>query len=238
VVRVAAVIPAFNEAASLPALLTELAAVVPDLPVIIVDDGSTDGTRDAADRFGVRRISFRARLGVGNAVRAGLRYARSLGFDTVVRMDADGQHPPSAIAGLLRALHGPGVDAVCGARVRGAGGYRTPIIRRLLQLGFGTVLSLLVRRKITDPTSGFWAFGPVALELLAEHHPSGYPEPEVIMLLDRNRLRAIEVPVEMRARVAGRSSLTIGRTILSMARVLLTTIVVPLRPIQVEVHTD
>jgi len=91
------------------------------------------------------------------------------------------------------------------------------------------VLSHLTRQRVTDATSGFWAFGPRAVKMLSEHHPTGYPEPELVLFLHRNGLRLVEVPTEMRARLAGRTSLTPSRAGLALARVLLAMVVVPLR---------
>jgi hypothetical protein len=103
-----------------------------------------------------------------------------------------------------------------------------PFVRRLLHYGLGRLLTLVTGRLVTDPTSGLWAFGPDAIDLLAEHHPSGYPEPELNLLLSRTRLRVVEVPVVMRERLAGRTSLTLRRTLTAVARLLFYLVVVPL----------
>ncbi len=102
-------------------------------------------------------------------------------------------------------------------------------MRRAGQHVLAPLLSLVIGRRVTDPTSGFWAFGPRAVRLLSEHHPTGYPEPELLLLLNRNRLRVVEVSIEMRERLAGRSSLTIRRAGVALARVVLAVVIVPLR---------
>ena len=102
--------------------------------------------------------------------------------------------------------------------------------RRLSQAALAACLTVWTGRRFTDPTSGFWGFGPRAVELLGEHHPSGYPEPELRLLLHRNHQAVVEVPVEMRPRLAGQTSLTAWQTGLALARVLLMAVVVPLRP--------
>ena len=91
------------------------------------------------------------------------------------------------------------------------------------------ILTILTRGRVTDPTSGLWAFGPQALAVLAEHHPSGYPEPELRLFLSRNQLRVVEIPVTMRERPAGQTSLTARRTTAAMARLIIHLLVVPLR---------
>jgi glycosyltransferase involved in cell wall biosynthesis len=179
--------------------------------------------------LGVRWVRLPQRLGTGAAVRTGLRYAFSRGFETVVRIDGDGQHPPEEIHPLVSPLLLGSADVVIGSRYAGGQRSWTPSARRWIHHVLGSVLSVMTQRRVTDPTSGFWAFGPRALELLIDHHPSGYPEPELLLFLSRNDMRVVEVPVQMRTRTAGRTSLTPQRTWSAMARLLLLLVVVPLR---------
>jgi glycosyltransferase involved in cell wall biosynthesis len=217
-------IPAHNEAANLPAVVAEIRERRPDLDILVVDDGSTDDTSQVLDRLGVRWLGWPQRRGVGCAVRAGLRYGARLGFDVIVRLDADGQHDAGAISRLLARLHEDDVDAVMGSRY--ADSYPGPaMVKRAL----ASVVSMASRRRVTDATSGFWALGPRAVALLAAHHPRGYPEPELHLLLSRNGLRVAEVPVRSRARLSGRSTLTLLRLLAAGARVLLAVVIVPLR---------
>jgi glycosyltransferase involved in cell wall biosynthesis len=229
-VRVLVLIPAYNEAASLPSLIGELRVEVPALDILVVDDGSEDDTTAVVSRLGVRWLHLGTRLGTGAAVRTGLRYAVANGYEAVVRLDGDGQHPAGLIAPLLVPLSSGAADVVVGSR------YLTrprpasvPFIRRLMHYVLGRILSLLTGRRVTDPTSGLWAFGPRAIALLEEHHPSGYPEPELMLFVTRNGMRVAEVPVEMRDRLAGRTSLTLRRTGAAFARLILLLAVVPLR---------
>ncbi|MGH7267668.1 MAG: glycosyltransferase family 2 protein, partial [Candidatus Rokuibacteriota bacterium] len=164
----------------------------------------------------------------------GLRYGRRLGCDTVVRIDGDGQHPVHEIARLLAPIRAGQADAVQGSRYVGTRDRAASTVHDAGRRALGTLLSLVTREGVTDPTSGFWAFGPRAVRLLAEHHPTGYPEPELRLLLWRNGLRVVEVPVRMRPRLAGRTSLTWSRASLALARAALATVVVPLRPGVVE----
>jgi len=150
-----------------------------------------------------------------------------------VRIDGDGQHRPEEIARLLVPVESGRADVVLGSRfVDEASAAEAPprrgpigIVRRAL----GACLSALTGHRVTDPTSGFCVLGPRAIRLLAEHHPTGYPEPELRLFLSRNALRVVEVPVAARARLRGRTSLTPVRIAGAAARVLLAMLVVPLR---------
>jgi glycosyltransferase involved in cell wall biosynthesis len=229
-VRVLILIPAYNESESLPAVVRELRSHVPDLDILVVDDGSDDDTAAVLPCLGVQWLRLPVRSGVGTAVRTGLRYARGHGYDAVVRLDGDGQHPARLVEPLLMPLRGGDADVVIGSRYALRPRPKSvPFVRRLVHYVLGRILSLLTGRLVTDPTSGLWAFGPRALELLADHHPSGYPEPELMLFVSKNALRTVEVPVDMRERMGGQSSLTLHRTGAAMLRLLVLLAVVPLR---------
>jgi glycosyltransferase involved in cell wall biosynthesis len=225
------VIPAYNEAATLGALVAEIRATVANATIVVVDDGSTDRTRELLPTLRVRWLTFPQRAGAGAAVRAGLRYGAELGLETAVRLDGDGQHPPSDIPRLLAPIASGRADAVQGSRYAATGGYRAVGARRAGQRMLGVAMSVLTGRRVSDPTSGFWAFGPRASRLLARQHPSGYPEAELLLLLHAHRLRVTDVSVVMRPRVAGHTSLTGVRLAAMLARAALTTVLAPLRPI-------
>jgi glycosyltransferase involved in cell wall biosynthesis len=224
------IVPAFNEAANLPRVLSELGRTAPQAHVLVVNDGSTDETPDLLPGLGVRWLTLSQRLGVGGAVRAGIRYALQNGYEYAVRVDGDGQHRACDIARLLPPVVSGRADAALGSRFlgrpRGIGG-----VRRSSQAALGVCLSLLTGQRVTDPTSGFWLFGPRAMRLLGTHHPGGYAEPELVLFLSRNGLRLAEVPIRIRPRRAGRTSLTASRAAVAFARTLLALLVVPFRRI-------
>jgi glycosyltransferase involved in cell wall biosynthesis len=224
--RILGIIPAYNEAANLAAVVAEMRASRPGLDILVVDDGSIDGTLSLLQSLDVQWLHFLERLGIGGTMRAGLRYAARLGYDGAVRIDGDGQHRADDIERMLGPLR-HGADVVMGSRyLRSiAAGGATPFPKRLLAF----CLSALTRQRVTDPTSGFCAIGPRAMALLAEHHPTGYPEPELRLFLSRNGLRVVEVPVRERSRLGGNTSLTAGRLAAAGARVLLAMLIVPLR---------
>ena len=228
--RVLILLPAYNEAENLPAVVEEIRGAAPDADILVVDDGSEDATGTVLTNLGVRWLRLGQHLGTGAAIRTGLRYARARGYDIVVRLDSDGQHPAALIDPLLEPLRRGAADVVVGSRYAEERRPATvPFIRRLMHYLLGRIMTMLMGRLVTDPTSGLWAFGPRALDVLADHHPSGYPEPELQLFLSRNNLRVIEVPVTMRERQSGRSSLTLRRTGTAIARLVLHLTVVPLR---------
>jgi glycosyltransferase involved in cell wall biosynthesis len=227
--RVAIVIPAHNEAASLPAVIADVRAQIPEADVVVVDDGSTDGTETVLRALGVDWLRFPFCLGIGTAMRAGMRRALDRGCEAIVRLDADGQHKAGDVAAVLAPLRAGRADVVQGSRYLNGGGKNTPFFRRLLQRMLSVFLRPWSGRPITDPTSGFWAFGPRVAYMLSIVHPTGYPEPELLLLLARNRVRFEEVPIQIFERTAGRSTLTAFRVLVALARVVLAMIVVPLR---------
>jgi glycosyltransferase involved in cell wall biosynthesis len=218
-------IPAHNEAANLSAVVAEVRSRRPDVDILVVDDGSTDRTMAIVPGLGVRWLQLTDRLGIGSAMRAGLRYALRQGYDTVIRMDGDGQHRAEDIDALLTPVAASHADIAIGTRYHQGGATRKPrVISALAKL-----LSTLTGRRVTDPTSGFYALGPRAIRILAEHHPTGYPEPELRLFLKRNALNVVEVGVRPRSRLTGRTSLTTGRLTTAAARVALAMVIVPLR---------
>jgi hypothetical protein len=198
-------------------------------PLLVVDDGSSDGTPARLEALRVPFVRLGTRLGVGGAMRAGLRRAYESGARTVIRVDGDGQHDPAYLALLAEPIERGRADAVIGSRYLDGHERRPSPGRQTARWCLSRMIGGLTGQPATDPTSGFWAFGPRAVRLLATHYPTGYSEPELRLFLARNGLRVVEVPVRMRPRRGGRTSLTFGRTGHALARTLLALVVVPLR---------
>ena len=228
--RVLILIPARNEAESLPAVIRSLRAEQPDIDILVVDDESDDATRELLSGLGVEWLRLCEHLGIGGALRAGLRHGLRAGYDIVVRVDGDGQHPASEIDHMIAPLLRSQADAVVGSRFSGSTGCQTPPgLRRMGQRVVAAWVSVATGVRVTDATSGFWAFGPRAIRVLAAHHPAGYPEPELLLLLAHSGLRVTEVPIHMSKRLAGRTSLTSSRLGLACATTALALLVAPLR---------
>ena len=220
-VRRLAIVPAYNEAASVGAVVDEIRAADPGFEVLVVDDGSRDDTAAVARAHGARVVRLPFNLGIGGAVQTGYRYARERGFDVAVQVDADGQHDPRELLALLAPiLHGE-ADLSIGSRFAGRRTYRATFLRRVGIRLFARAISRIVGQRVTDTTSGFRAANRRAIALFADDYPHDYPEVEATVMVVKERLRLVEVPVRMRERAAGRSSITAARSVYYMAKVTL-----------------
>ena len=219
--RKIAVVPAHNEEACVADVVRGIRAVDPDFAVVVVDDGSEDRTAAAARAAGAHVVRLPFNLGIGGAVQTGFRYALEHGFDVAVRLDGDDQHDPDELAALLEPVLSGEADIAVGSRFLGSGEYRPPFVRRLGIRMFARVVSLLVRQRVTDTTSGFQALNRRGIALFAADLPHDYPEIEATVMVFKHRLRLTEVPVHMRERVEGSSSITALRSVYYVVKVLL-----------------
>jgi glycosyltransferase involved in cell wall biosynthesis len=221
--RTLAVVPAYNEAASVASVIASIHEHQPDFDVIVIDDGSTDATTDEARQAGARVLRAPFNLGIGGAVQLGFTYALENGYDRMVQVDADGQHDPAEIDRLVERMDSdPTLDLVCGSRFLGQDHqYPAPISRRTGIHLFAFLLSKIVGQRVSDPTSGFRLANRRAIALFARDYPHDYPEVESVLLLHHHRLRMVEVPVRMYARNGGASSISSGKSVYYMLKVLL-----------------
>jgi glycosyltransferase involved in cell wall biosynthesis len=219
--RSIAIVPAYNEAESLGSVLEEIRTADPELEVVVVNDGSTDATASVAAAAGVAVVTLPFNVGIGGAVQTGYQYALEQGFELAIQVDGDGQHDPHEIGQIIGPILEGRADLVVGTRFVKGGGYRGTRLRRVGIRLFATVVSLMVRQRVSDTTSGFRAVSRKALRLFAAEYPHDYPEVESIVLLSRHGLRMLEVPVQMRVRETGNSSITALRAAYYMIKVLL-----------------
>ncbi len=221
-------IPAWNEQDSVAAVIEDVRQHLPEADVLVIDDGSTDATAQAARRAGAAVASLAFNEGIGVAVQTGYRYAHALGYSLFARLDGDGQHRAEELRPLLDAVC-DGVDLAVGSRFVKDTGYRPPLGRRLGIRLFRTLLSLAARQRFTDVTSGTYAAGPRAISLFASFYTPEFPELEHLLLASQHGLSIRELPVCIDERLAGHSSLRALRTLLFCGKALLTVTVGPLR---------
>jgi len=205
-------IPALNEEENLPAVLAELRAELPGVDVLVVDDGSTDGTAEVARAEDAAVLSFGENRGLREGIAAGYRYAHEHGYDFGGRVDADGQHPATELRRLLERVQADECDVAIGSRFASGEGYEAfrydpspsrrfgiAVLRRALRVVLG--------HPFHDATSGMYAVNAKAMPILAAPYESGAPEVESLLRLREAGLRVSEVPVDMRERASGESKL-------------------------------
>ena len=204
-------IPAWNEEASLPAVLEDAAEHLPDADVLVIDDGSTDGTAQVAREHGADVLSFGANRGLRAGIAEGYRQALERGYDFCGRLDADGQHLAAELARMLELVRSDECDVAIGSRFLPESGKDGEKYKPAPERVFGTsLLRLLMRLRlgqpISDGTSGLYAVNRDALALLADPYVCEAPEVEALVRITDAKLRLIEVPVHMRQREHGESS--------------------------------
>jgi glycosyltransferase involved in cell wall biosynthesis len=214
-------IPAFNEEGAVGDVVREVHKVLPETPVLVVDDSSGDGTVLRARQAGARVLELPHHLGLGGCVQAGYRLAYELGYDYVIRVDGDGQHDPRDIPKLLEVLQKTGCEMVIGSRYVNGRGPHFGWMRAAGILFFRAVLRPILGKAVRDPTSGFVGVNRTALSVFSRSFPLEYPEIEALVVLQRRRFRFVEVPCRMRPRKAGHSSITAVRSLYYILHVLL-----------------
>jgi glycosyltransferase involved in cell wall biosynthesis len=228
-VKCIAIVPAFNEQGAIGGVVDEILAFDPGYDVIVIDDASADRTSEEARSHGALVVRLPFNLGIGGAVQTGFRYAADHGYDLAVRVDGDGQHNPAELAPLIETVAGGRADICVGSRFVGSEGYRSSRSRRIGIRILARTVSLLTGQRVTDTTSGFQVLNRKAIELFAADYPHDYPEVEAAVMLHKHRLRLAEVPVLMRERQAGKSSIRGVHTVYYMAKVMLAILIGALR---------
>jgi len=219
--KILVIVPAYNEEKSLPGVIRDLREHVPLADILVVNDGSRDKTEMVARDLGVTVLGLPFNLGIGGAMQTGYRYAEQNGYDVAIQFDGDGQHVAAEVQTFLDGMRQGRADIIVGSRFLKPGDYRSPFFRKLGIWIFSTVLSAILGMRVTDTTSGFRAANRRVIDFFARSYPEDYPEVESLVLLHRAGLTIEEVPVRMRDRTGGRSSITPIRSAYYMIKVLL-----------------
>lgn len=222
------IVPAFNEESNIGEVIRDLMTVAKPAEILIVNDGSEDSTSLEIQQHPVRHIDFCINLGVSSVMQAGFHYAKNHGRNVAVQFDGDGQHIAEQSAKIIDEVCCGQCDIAIGARVED--GEATSSLPR--HIG-GQVLSRVIRlftgQTIKDPTSGFRAYSSRAIDRFAKFFPDEYPEVESIILAHKFGFVVKEVPVEMRPRLSGRSSISFLGSLYYMLKVILASAVMMLR---------
>jgi glycosyltransferase involved in cell wall biosynthesis len=220
-VRKVAIVPCLNEEGTVARVVEDLRREAPDYDVVVVDDGSDDTTAARAEAAGAIVLKHPFCLGIGGAVQSGYRYAYLHNYGIAVQVDGDGQHDPAQIKRLEQGLADSGADLVWGSRFLETAGYEVPRSRITGIRIFARILSAITREHVSDPTSGFRMTNRRGIELFARDYPHDFPEVEAILLVHSHDMEMREVPVRMREREHGSSSIVGYNAAYYMARVLL-----------------
>jgi hypothetical protein len=205
--KILAIIPCYNEAASLPALLEQMARHCPELDLLVIDDASTDNTAEVVSgKLPVIRLV--RNLGIGGAVQTGLKYALRNGYELALQIDGDGQHPPEQIPNMLAHYREVPVNILIGSRFLEEGGFNSTFLRRQGIFLIRWTLNLLYGSRITDPTSGMRLMDRKAIALFSKQYPQDYPEPISIANALEQGMSVAEVSVSMRSRMSGKSTIS------------------------------
>lgn len=220
--RVLVIIPAYNEEESILGVVDDLDRNAPDVDYIVVNDGSTDRTRDILAENAIPHIDLIRNLGIGGAVQTGYKYALANGYDVAVQFDGDGQHNAKYINRLVAPIENGEADLVVGSRFKEqTDGFKSSFMRRLGINILSGVLKMSSTNRIKDVTSGFRAADRHVIELFSLYYPDDYPEPESLALVARKGLKASEVPVAMQERKGGESSIKRMDSVYYMVKVTL-----------------
>lgn len=215
------IIPAYNESASIKKTVEEIEKKANEFDYIIINDCSTDDTKKICEKNNFNVINLPINLGIGGAVQTGYRYAYEQGYDIAVQVDGDGQHDPAFLNKMAEYLTEKNINMVIGSRFIEKQGFQSSGTRRIGIKYFTCLIRLLTGKVITDPTSGLRMIDREVIELFAEDYPKDYPEPESVVAILRRKKKVDEMPVVMRERGGGVSSISIKKSIYYMIKVTL-----------------
>ncbi len=203
------VVPALNEEDNITGVINDLTANFPHGDILVINDGSNDGTSEITKKLGINIIDLPYNLGIGGAMQTGFLYAHKMGYGAAIQFDGDGQHKADQIAGLLESYNANGSDLVVGSRFLSEEGFSSSKLRVAGGKILSSIVSWTIKKRITDPTSGFRIYGKKAIEFFSLVYPEDYPEVESLVLAHKKGLEIQEVPSRMGPRINGKSSISL-----------------------------
>lgn len=223
--KVLIIIPAYNEEKSLPDLIANIETHLPNVDYIIINDGSVDNTKRLCYEKGYKVVNLSINSGIGVAVQTGYRYATENGYDIAVQIDGDGQHDITFLNDIIAPIEKGEADVVIGSRYINKEGFQSSGARRMGIRILSTLIWLCAGIKVKDVTSGFRAVNKRFIDIFSDDYSKDYPEPEAIVTTKMYGGIIVEVPVLMKERISGRSSITIGKSVYYMIKVSLAILV-------------
>ena len=218
------IIPAYNEQESIKKTVEDIIKNAPEFDYIVINDCSTDRTKEICETEKFNVVHLPVNLGIGGAVQTGYLYAARNGYDIAVQVDGDGQHDPKFLSKMAEFIEAEHADMVIGSRFINKEGFQSSGARRVGIKYFTMLIKLLTGAKITDPTSGLRI-----IEFFAEEYPKDYPEPESVVAILRRKKKVLELPVIMRERSGGVSSISMKKSVYYMIKVSLAILIERIR---------
>jgi len=213
------IIPAYNESEAILSTVETIRREAPDFDYLVVNDCSTDSTKQILEEHRLNFLDLPVNLGIGGAVQTGYMYAYRHGYDMAVQVDGDGQHDPAFLKTMADHLENHHCDMVIGSRFIRKEGFQSSRARRMGIQWFSWLIRMMTGVTITDPTSGLRMVGRRGMELFSKDYPRDYPEPETIVTLLNRNLKIEEIPVIMRERQGGTSSINLKKSVYYMVKV-------------------
>ena len=223
------IIPAYNECGSILKAVEDIREHAPGFDYVVINDCSTDGTPHVCREYGLNYVDLSVNLGIGGAVQTGYIYACQQGYDLAVQFDGDGQHDAAYLEQMAQVLVETGSNMVIGSRFIEREGFQSSGLRRVGIRYFSMLIRLLTGVRVTDPTSGMRMVDREVMRIYAASYPKDYPEPESVMAILRMKKKVTEIPVVMRQREEGTSSIGGVRSVYYMIKVTLAVLMERLR---------
>ena len=223
------IIPAYNESQNIKKTVEAIRKDAPQFDYVIINDCSTDNTREICEENGFNLVNLPINLGIGGAVQTGYRYGWKNGYDLAVQVDGDGQHDPKFLQKMADYLEENQLDIVIGSRFIEKKGFQSSGTRLFGIKYFTLLIRLLTGVRITDPTSGLRMINRDVMRLFAYDYPKDYPEPESVVAILRRKKRVEEIPVIMKERQGGVSSISPKKSIYYMIKVTLAILIERIR---------
>lgn len=214
-----AIIPAYNEVESIQKTVHDIKTNAKDFDYVVIDDCSTDDTKKVCEELGFPVVSLPTNLGIGGGVQTGYLYAIKHGYDIAVQFDGDGQHDAAFLESMAKRLEEEQLDMLIGSRYIERKGFQSSFCRRIGIRYFTFLIRLLTGKRITDPTSGMRMVNRRTMEFFARSYPKDYPEPESVTILLKKGFKVEEIPVIMKEREGGKSSISFKKSIRYMFQV-------------------
>ena len=213
------IIPAYNEAGCIVNTVRDIQEKAPSFDHLVVNDCSRDDTQRLLEENHINHVNLPINTGIGGAVQTGYLYAKRYGYDIVIQVDGDGQHDAQFLEKMADIIEKENLDMLIGSRFIEKEGFQSSFLRRLGIRYFTMLIKLLTKKTITDPTSVMRMVNRRVVEYFAEEYPKDYPEPETVVNILKKGMSVKEIPVEMKARQAGVSSISPKKSVYYMIKV-------------------